>query len=168
MMILVSGLPGSGKSFFASRLAKRLNADYISSDLVRKTLQATGKYAFEDKFRIYRYMAEKAVKLTRQGNTVVVDATFYHHSMRALFMDAAEQNKCRIYFIVIEASEQLVKERLAQPRQDSEADLGVYQSMKTQFERYAQPHLRLQSEADNIEQMLAAAVEYLSENDGKC
>lgn len=168
MMILVSGLPGSGKSFFASRLAKRLNADYINSDLVRKILRVTGKYAFEDKFRVYRYMAEKATALVKRGNTVVVDATFYHHSMRTLFINAAAQSRCRIYFIVIGAAEELVKERLSQPRQDSEADLGVYQSMKAQFESYIQPHLRLQSKANNIEQMLAEAIEYLSESNGKC
>ncbi len=168
MLTLVSGLPGSGKSFFASRLAERLNAAYINSDRVRRELLATGKYSFEDKFRIYRHMAERAVKLVRQGKDVVVDATFYHQSMRDLFMEAALQNQCPVRFIMIEASEELVKERLSRPRTDSEADLGVYQTIKARFEEFTQPYLRLESEADNIEQMLAAAVDYLTGNNGKC
>lgn len=165
-MILICGLPGSGKSFFASRLAAKLNADYISSDRVRKELLATGRYSFEDKLRIYRRMAERAGALVRQGKDVVMDATFHHHSMRELFTRAALQNRCPVRFIVIVASDALVKERLSRPRTDSEADLGVYQTIKAQFEKLTQPHLRLQSEADNIEQMLAAAVDYLTVANG--
>lgn len=167
MMTLVCGLPGSGKSFFASRLAERLNADYISSDRVRKALLATGRYSFEDKLRIYQHMAERAGALVSQGKDVVVDATFYHHSMRELFTQTALQNRCPVRFIVIVASEALVKERLSRPRTDSEADLGVYRAMKAQFEKFTEPHLRLQSEADNIEQMLAAAVDYLTVTNGR-
>lgn len=167
MMILVCGLPGSGKSFFASRLAAKLNAEYINSDRVRKALLAAGRYSFEDKLRIYQHMAERAVTLARQGRDVVLDATFYHHTMRELFTQAALQNRCPVRFIVIVASEALVKERLSRPRTDSEADLGVYQTMKAQFEKFTQPHLRLQSEADNIEQMLTVAVDYLTVTNGK-
>jgi predicted kinase len=167
MMILVCGLPGSGKSFFASRLANRLKADYISSDRVRIALLATGRYSFEDKLRIYRHMAERAATLVKRGKDVVVDATFYHHSMRELFIEVALQNQCAVRFIVIMASEALVKERLSRSRIDSEADLGVYQTMKAQFEKFTQPHLRLQAQADNIEQMLLAAIDYLIDTDGK-
>ena len=166
-MTLVCGLPGSGKSFFASRLAARINADYINSDRVRKELLAMGRYSFEDKLRIYQHMAERAAALISQGKDVVVDATFYHHTMRELFMEAALQDQCPVRFIVIVASEALVRERLSRPRTESEADLGVYQTMKAQFEKFTQPHLRLQSEANNIEQMLAAAVEYLTGNHGE-
>lgn len=166
-MTLVCGLPGSGKSFFASRLATRINAEYINSDQVRKELLAMGRYSFEDKLGIYQHMAERAAALISQGKDVVVDATFYHHSMRELFMEAALQDQCPVRFIVIVASEALVRERLSRPRTDSEADLGVYQTMKAQFEDFTQPHLRLQSEEDNIQPMLAAAVDYLTVTNGK-
>lgn len=166
-MTLVCGLPGSGKSFFASRLAARINADYINSDRVRKELLAMGRYSLEDKLRIYQHMAGRAAALGSQGKDVVVDATFYHHTMRQLFTQTALQNRCPIRFIVIVASEALVKERLSRPRTESEADLGVYLAMKAQFEKFTQPHLRLQSKADNIEQMLAAAVDYLTVTNGK-
>jgi len=35
MIIIVFGLPGSGKSYFASKLAERINARYINSDVIR-------------------------------------------------------------------------------------------------------------------------------------
>lgn len=166
-MTLVCGLPGSGKSYFASRLATRINADYINSDRVRKELLAMGRYSLEDKLHIYQQMAERAAASVNQGKDVLVDATFYHHTMRELFIQTALQNRCPIRFILIVTSDALARERLSRARTDSEADLSVYQSMKPEFEKFTQPHLLLQSEADNIEQMLGAAVDYLTGNYGK-
>ena len=37
MIIIVLGLPGSGKTYFASRFAKLIHADYINSDRGHET-----------------------------------------------------------------------------------------------------------------------------------
>ena len=65
MMIIVSGLPGSGKSYFASRLARKFEATYINSDLMRKKIEAQGRYAFDDKLNVYEEMASRAGKNLR-------------------------------------------------------------------------------------------------------
>jgi predicted kinase len=44
MTVIVFGLPGSGKSYFATRLAELLNASYISSDQLRMQLYAKRTY----------------------------------------------------------------------------------------------------------------------------
>ena len=44
MIVIVFGLPGSGKSYFASHLASMINADYINSDKVRRTMFDTRTY----------------------------------------------------------------------------------------------------------------------------
>jgi len=49
MIIIVCGLPGSGKSFFAHRLAAKLDALHISSDKTRKEMKTLGHYTFTDK-----------------------------------------------------------------------------------------------------------------------
>ena len=54
MVVIVFGLPGSGKSYFASRLAKKLEADYISSDQVRKKLFTRPDYSEEGKKQVYK------------------------------------------------------------------------------------------------------------------
>ena len=84
-MIIVSGLPGSGKTYFASRLAKDLGAEYVSSDLTRKAIDSRGEYPFEDNLTVYEEMARQAGDVLRQGNAVVVDATFYTSKMRSVF-----------------------------------------------------------------------------------
>jgi hypothetical protein len=165
-VIIVSGLPGSGKSYFAKRLAADLNAVYLSSDEIRSTLQARGKYTLEDKMHVYKHMAHLTALHLESNETVVVDATFYHHAMRDLFADLASNHHCPIAFILITTSEQLYHRRLSEPRKDSEADLGVYESMKALFEPYTNDHLEIYSGTDNITQMITAATDYLHSQNG--
>jgi len=162
MIIIVSGLPGSGKSFFAQKLSAQLNTDYISSDLTRKELNASGLYTFSDKLAIYVAMAEKVRKALKSKKSVVVDATFYHHTMRDFFKHLAMEEAVPIFFIMVETTEQIAKKRLSESRVDSEADYGVYVSIKKQFEKYDFPHLTLQSSNDNIDDMLRIATEDLA------
>jgi predicted kinase len=160
MLIVVFGLPGTGKSYFAQSLSERLGAVYISSDKLRNEVKARGRYSLEDKLKIYEAMAEEARSSLRLGKDVVVDATFYKHVMISLFVRLAEVYAIPILFIKIEADEKLIKERLEKPRGDSEADLKVYAKIKEEFEEPAVPHLRLRSEADNLDSMLQSAISY--------
>lgn len=61
MVVIVIGLPGSGKSFFASQLAQLINADYINSDQVRKTMMPPGHYSQQEKHSVYSQMLTQAV-----------------------------------------------------------------------------------------------------------
>jgi predicted kinase len=163
MIIIVSGLPGSGKSYFATRLATRLNAVYISSDRIRKSIGRMGLYTFEDKLVVYRHMAVLAGAAVDSGQEAVVDATFYHRTFRELFINLALQTKVGICFIEVVADEAIVRERLDRPRGESEADFQVYQQLKGQFERYEDPHLVLQSGNNTIDKNLVTALEYIRE-----
>lgn len=160
-MIIVSGLPGSGKSYFASRLAQRMGARYINSDLVRREIDARGQYAFEDKLTVYEEMARRASEGIRQGLAVVADATFYREEMRNLFVTLAKLLHEKVCFIEIVAPEALIRERLRHARMDSEADFSVYELVRAQHERLKDDHLVLESGTDNIEDMLSKGEEYI-------
>jgi predicted kinase len=161
MIIIVLGLPGSGKSFFASRLAERLEALYISSDKVRIAMKARGKYKLEDKLLVYHEMVKKADQTLKQKKNVVVDGSFYHHKMRNLFTSLAEVHHTPIRFIEITAREEIITERLKKRRNESEADVEVYQLLKKQFEPLDTPHLEIKSDRDTIDEMLSEALNYL-------
>ena len=161
MIIIASGLPGSGKSYFASRLAKKLDALYLSSDQLRLDQNALGKYSLKDKLAIYLAMSDQTAKAVDNDQNVVVDATFYHHTMRDLFVELARMHHTPLYVFLIVADEELILERLSKPRELSEADLGVYQSMKAAFEKMDMQHRVLKSERNNIEAMLQSATDYI-------
>jgi predicted kinase len=161
MIVLVAGLPGSGKSYFASKLAARLGGVYVSSDKVRKALDALGEYTFSNKMIVYVEMIKIANRVLKEQKTVVVDATFYQVPMRNLFYKLADKHASKICLIVIKANETLIKERLSKPRQDSEADFKVYEQIRDQFQKIISPHLEMESTNSNITTMLNRAIEYI-------
>jgi predicted kinase len=165
MIVIVLGLPGSGKSFFASRLAEMLKAPYISSDKVRIEMKVKGKYTFDDKLLVYDEMKRQTDQALKEKKTIVIDGSFYHHEMRDLFISLAENHQTPIRFIEITANEETIKERLKQPRKESEANFEVYQLIKKQFEPLDMPRLEIQSGYNNIDKMLLDASNYLKDSD---
>lgn len=161
MIIVVLGLPGSGKSYFGQALATGINAHYLNSDLIRNEKGARGKYSTEDKMLVYQTMAEKARQIVLTGKDVVVDGTFYLAATVDLFRTLSSTLATPIVFISIVADEQLIRERLSQVRKDSEADYDVYLKIKEVVEPLEVAHLTLQSGQNNIDDMLSRAKDYI-------
>ncbi|MGZ5221709.1 MAG: AAA family ATPase [Chitinophagaceae bacterium] len=162
MIIIVMGLPGSGKSFFATRLAAAINADYISSDRQRKKMIANRTYSANEKELVYNEMLMQMRQAIKQNRNLVLDATFHKNETRNKFKEEAG-NTDEIIFIEIIANETLVKERLRATREDSEADFAVHQIIRQEWQPMKQLHLTLQSTNDNIEDMLEKTIEYLNQ-----
>lgn len=160
MIVIVFGLPGSGKSYFARKLAARINGDYINSDVVRKEMFRQKTYSEQEKLLVYKAMIEKVVATVKQNGSVVVDATFYKKDIRTRFIEEIKI-KDPVVFIEVIADEDLIKERLKTPRTESDADFAVYQKIKEQWEPLDETHLVLHSTNDNIDDMLEIATNYL-------
>lgn len=161
MVVIVFGLPGSGKSFFASRLANKMNANYVNSDRVRKELFEKREYTDQEKKAVYTEMLNGMNRAVEQQNDLVLDATFHKKETRDLFINAIK-GEAALHFIEVRAHESIIKERLKKERPYSEADLGVYKIISQQNEPLLQPHLILQSTNYNIDEMLNKALTYLN------
>jgi predicted kinase len=163
MIIIVMGRPGSGKSYFASRLAALIGADYINSDRIRTGLFSPTSYSQNEKLMVYEEMLARAVRAVHQDKHVVLDATCYTNDIRTLFSTAL-QDLDDLSFIEVVADERLIRERLRTEREDSDANYGVYMEIKEEWEPFNDPHLVLMSSNDNIDNMLDEAVKYLQED----
>lgn len=161
MVVVVTGLPGSGKSFFAERLAKTIDADYINSDRLRKRLFPKRTYSDSEKASVYKAMLIKMEAANAQEKDLVLDATFHTKKTRELF---AKKRRNGVRFIVVWAEEPIIKERLKKSRPYSEADADIYQLILQQWERLERPHLKLQSTNENIDDMLQKAVKYVKDD----
>jgi predicted kinase len=162
VLILVCGLPGSGKSFFAKRLSDKIQASYLNSDLLRKEMFPVHRsYSEEEKKLVYDRMLHTTEAELVNQKTVVIDATFYKNSLRISFYQLAEKLNTQLYIFHIEANETLIKERTSVIRPDSEADFSVYLKLKPLFEPIDRPHSTLISEGNNIEELLSSALTYL-------
>jgi predicted kinase len=163
MIIIVFGLPGSGKSYFANPLAEMMNAEYINSDQVRKEVICQKSYSEEEKLSVYEEMLARMTKAATRNKNVVLDATFYKHDIRKKFIEGINQNE-KVLFIQVIADESLIRQRLQTTRTDSEADFEVYKKVKQQWEPFDEPHLVLHSTNNNINRMLHKAAQYLNVN----
>jgi len=163
MLILVCGLPGSGKSFFARTLSKQLHARYYNSDLLRKELFPNNRtYSEQEKQTVYSTLLSIAENDLKDQYTVIIDATFYENSLRIPFYQLTEKLTCKLYIFYIQANEDLIKERTSIKRTDSEADFNVYLTLKNKFEPIDRAFLSLISEQNNIDKLIHSALLYLT------
>ena len=83
-IILIMGLPGSGKTTLAEELAPLLNARRLNADEVRKEAN-DWDFSKEGRKRQAKRMADFALKLKEDGNNVVADFICPTPEARALF-----------------------------------------------------------------------------------
>jgi predicted kinase len=160
--VLVCGLPGSGKSFFAERLASVINGLHISSDTTRQQLQQADKYGDQAKIQVYQEMLKLMEKAIWNKQNTVLDATFYKAMIRNLFKERAGQLNSPLYFIEIRADESTIRDRVNEKRKESEADFKVYLKIKSDFEPLKEEHLVLHSGKEQLNDMLGKALTYIN------
>ncbi len=166
MIIIVFGLPGSGKSYFATKLAKKLQARYINSDVVRNKLFVVKEYSQEEKMKVYNEMIRKMKTAFQHKKSIVLDATFYKKSIRNKFSKAVKEFGQSIIFIEVWADQKIIIERMSRKRPYSDADYSVHLYIKEVFEPMKREHLILQSTQENIDIMLDMALKYIQKSHG--
>lgn len=159
--ILVSGLPGSGKTYFAKRFAKAIDAQYLSSDLLRKELIQERAYSIEEKTAVYSELLIRFGKSLKQGKTTLIDATFISKNQRDIFKKAAIESNAILKIIEIRANEATIKARLCEKREDSEADFSVFQKLSSLMEPITEKHLVLFSDENDVLKMIEAAKKWM-------
>jgi len=163
MIVIVFGLPGSGKSYFASRLAKKLGADYINSDRVRHELVPNPNYSSEEKQFIYKKLMEAMYDHVKRIKPLVMDGTFYLQKTRDDFNQLAFDLNAELYWIEIRAEEDIIRKRLLKKRKYSDADFEVYKEIKKDYAPFTLGKcISLKSTNENIEKMLEQALIFLN------
>lgn len=146
MLIVITGLPGSGKTTVAREYAARSGALHLNSDLLRRELGLMGHYRPEDKQKVYDNLLRRAREALLAGRAVVVDGTFHREAVRGPFRDLAKQCAAPLFWVKVLAREETVRRRLLTPRSDSEADFDVFEKIRAEEEPLPDVHLELWSD----------------------
>lgn len=73
LVIMVIGIPGSGKSFFARQFAGMFGAPLVSSDFIRHTLFPESQYTAEEDAYVQTLATNELTELLKTSKTIVVD-----------------------------------------------------------------------------------------------
>ena len=152
MLIVISGLPGTGKSTIADILSEKIRAPVLRTDEIRKKLIEKPTYSEDERELVYRVMFIVAEYLVKQGVPCILDATFNKEERRRKVVELAERNNVPIYFIECICDEEVVKERLkGDKRFSSDADWEVYLKLKREFEPIMQDHIIIDTTRGSVE-----------------
>ncbi len=163
MVIIVFGLPGTGKTYFSEHLAASIDAKHLNTDKIRVQYKKEGKYDKETKQFIYDKLGDKAVSFLQNGENVILDGTFYSQKKRDQIIHKIKSVQDKIYFIEVKANENIVRSRLNQKRNYSEADFKIYKKIERKFEPLLKDHLILWSDNENVDEMIKKTKEYIYE-----
>jgi predicted kinase len=161
MLILIAGLPGTGKTTIARAFAALSGAIHLNSDALRREMGLMGHYSPEDKKRVYDMLLRRSEEALQADKIVVVDSTFYNKDIREPFEQLAEQNNVPLKWVEVQASERVLRERLSHPRPDSEADFTIYEKIRDQQEPFPEERLILNSEHETPESAAIKIQHYL-------
>lgn len=162
MLILIAGLPGTGKTTIARAFATLTGATHFNSDTIRRSLGLMGHYRPEDKEKVYHTLLLRAREALMHQEIVIVDSTFYKETIREPFRVLAADCGVPLYWVEVQASEQILRQRLSQPRPDSEADFQVYQHIRDQSEPLPEDRLIIHSETETPESAAIKIQQYLN------
>lgn len=159
-LVLVIGLPGTGKSTLARALADAGFA-WVRSDAVRKQLAGLpgeapagaapgeGIYTAAWTERTYAACLEQARARLLAGERVVVDANFKADAQRRPFVAQAQALGVPARIFVCTADDAAIRERLTHRSGDvSDADVGVYLRARGEWQPLAPAHAALAETID--------------------
>jgi predicted kinase len=161
VLVMLCGLPGTGKSTLAGRLADQLPAVIVESDRVRQILFTPPTYTPEESQRIHKVCHILIGWYLHHYYHVVYDATnLYEHHRQSAYRLAA-RNGARLVVAEITASDEVIRERLAprghkdaraRPSEDySDADWQVYIHMRRRAEPIQHEHISVDTSDCDVE-----------------
>jgi predicted kinase len=153
-LIVVSGLPGTGKSFFCRKLAERLPFLILASDTLRKILFSSPQYEESENKRLFSACHALVEEFLKKGIPVIFDATNLLERHREYLYRAAERTGAKLILVCVEAPTEVVRQRLlargkaSVPQDTSEADWEVYNKMKPRREKISRNHFVVDTSQD--------------------
>lgn len=150
-LVLVGGLPGTGKSTVSEAVGQRLGAVVLSSDRVRKELAGMdaeadasagyqqGLYSGAHTDKTYAALADRAETLLAHGESVVLDASWTRVAHREVAARAAERTSSELVALQCSAPADVAAERMrSRSGAASDADRDVAEAMAADADPWPQ------------------------------
>jgi fatty acid kinase fatty acid binding subunit len=154
VLVMLSGLPGSGKSHLAREIVARHPLAVLNSDALRRALVKRPNYSQAESARLFSTIHALIEDLVGRGVHVLLDATNLKEAHRRPLREIAERAGARLLVVEVTAAEDVIRERLTargareDPADVSEATQEVYEMMRDEAEPIREPHIVVDASGD--------------------
>ena len=158
-LIVLSGLPGTGKSHFAKELGKRLPLLVLESDRLRKVLTPHPKYTRGESARLFAACHLLIEEYLLQDRLVLFDATNLTENFRQPLYEIAGRVSVPLVLARFTAPQEVIRRRLSDrgagmhPSDYSDAGWRIYSRMYPHEQAIARHHLKVDSSGDISESL---------------
>jgi uncharacterized protein len=156
-----NGLPASGKSSLAQRLANTLFMAIYSSDSIRKEKDfqqelvpyGEGNYSEKRRRRVYTKMLALAQEKLKKGRSVILDATYSRRAWREEVVQLASDMDSNLIFVECECKPEIIRSRLKEREKYnslSDARIQHLPDIIKHFEPITEfgPHIHIKAKTD--------------------
>ncbi len=148
-LVLVGGLPGTGKSTLARHLASELGWTLVRSDEVRKALHASagdasarfgeGLYSPAATDATYRELLRRAHRSLEQGVSVVLDASWITRHHRHAAREVASETRSDLVEFRCVAPDAVAEDRIRQRNRDRSDPSDATPDVAAEMARHMDP-----------------------------
>ena len=135
-ILLLCGLPGAGKTTFASELRAIVAATCVESDAVRREIFPSPRFTNGENRVVFAEVERRAARALQHDELVIIDATNLREEHRARFHPLALRFEVPLLTVRFTLPPEAARARFSRPRDGhSLAGLDVYERMRPTLER---------------------------------
>jgi predicted kinase len=153
-IVVMIGLPGSGKSHLARAIRARVPAAVLDIDDLRGALFEDPQHTAKEHGRVFPALHALLDRLLGRRITVIVDATNLKETNRKPYYKIAAKYGAQVLLVRVWARTPVIRRRLLEraecpdPADSSTATLEVYERMRESVQRVRKRHVSVDTSAD--------------------
>lgn len=154
VFVVLSGLPGTGKSHFARHLSLALPFAIVETDFIRKILFPKPTYSGKESATLFGTCHILIEKMLEERIPVILDATNLIALRREKLSNIALKTDSKLILVQVHAPPDLVGERLSDrlagrdPSNNSDANWHIYKKMSRHVDPIRENHLTVDTSKD--------------------
>ena len=163
-LILLSGLPGSGKTVLAEGLSRALSISIFATDTLEAAMWRAGLEKAETSAAAYEVARALADEHLRLRHSVIVDAVNPAEAPRAAWRNLTAKHRASLKIIECVCSDETIQRQRIESRVGSIAGTQLtwprFLQRRAEYEAWTDPRLVLDTSRTSPAQLLAQALNY--------
>ena len=154
VLVVLCGLPGTGKSHFARNLSLRLPFATVETDLIRKILFPKPTYTGKESRTLFDACHILIEEMLQERVPVLLDATNLIALHRKKLSNIALKTGSKLILVQVHAAPDLVAQRLSNrsaghdPLSNSDADWDIYKKLSRHVDPIRENHFTVDTSED--------------------